>query len=209
MAMVRVVAWSFALPGARDWQEFKYEERAMKIRMAVTGFAMLAVACGVRGQTAVKRIYSAGTPVASQRFAAAIWAGDTLYVTGQMASPVTAADAAKGTAAVYGDTETQAESVLTKIEALLKTQGLTMGDVVEMQCFLVGDRALGGKMDFAGLNAAYGKFFGTAEQPNKPVRAAMQVEALATDWGFVEIQVIAVRSKVATQESVELMPTKK
>ena len=47
--------------------------------------------------------------MASQRFAAAIWAGDTLYLSGQMASPVTAADAAKGTAAVYGDTQTQAD----------------------------------------------------------------------------------------------------
>jgi enamine deaminase RidA (YjgF/YER057c/UK114 family) len=181
----------------------------MKIRVAGLAIAVMMVACGVQAQTTVKRIYSAGTPVASQRFAAAIWAGDTLYLSGQMASPVTAADAAKGTAAVYGDTETQAESVLTKIDALLKTQGLTMGDVVEMQCFLAGDPAKGGKMDFAGLNAAYAKFFGTAEQPNKPVRAAMQVAALATDWGLVEIQVIAVRSKGATQESVDFSPVKK
>ena len=181
----------------------------MKMRTVGLAVAVMMVACGVQAQTAVKRIYSAGTPVASQRFAAAIWAGDTLYLSGQMASPVTVADAAKGTAAVYGDTETQAVSVLTKIEALLKTQGLTMGDVVQMQCFLAGDPAKGGKMDFAGLNAAYAKFFGTAEQPNKPVRAAMQVAALATDWGLVEIQVIAVRSKGATQESVDLMPAKK
>jgi enamine deaminase RidA (YjgF/YER057c/UK114 family) len=181
----------------------------MKVRMAVLAVAMMAVAGGVQAQTAVKRIYAAGVPVASQRFAAAIWAGDTLYLSGQMASPVTAADAAKGTAAVYGDTQAQAESVLSKIEALLKTQGLTMGDVVEMQCFLAGDPAKGGKMDFAGLNAAYAKFFGTAEQPNKPVRAAMQVAALATDWGLVEIQVVAVRSSAKTQESVEMGAAKK
>ena len=176
----------------------------MKIRVAIVAVVLMAVGIGVRAQTAVKRIYAAGTPVASQRFAAAIWAGDTLYLSGQMASPVTAADAAKGTAAAYGDTQTQAESVLGKIEALLKTQGLGMGDVVEMQCFVAGDPAKGGKMDFAGLNAAYAKFFGTAEQPNKPVRAAMQVAALATDWGLVEIQVIAVRSSSKTQESVEM-----
>jgi enamine deaminase RidA (YjgF/YER057c/UK114 family) len=180
----------------------------MKIRTMMLAVAMVVVACGMQAQTAVKRIYSAGTPVASQRFAAAIWAGDTLYLSGQMASPVTAADAAKGTPATYGDTETQATSVLTKIEALLKTQGLGMGDVVEMQCFLAGDRAKGGKMDFAGLNAAYAKFFGTADQPNKPVRAAMQVAALATDWGLVEIQVVAVRSSSKTQEMVDLSPKK-
>jgi len=181
----------------------------MRIRVAGLVMASMTFACGMRAQTAVKRIYAAGIPVASQRFAAAIWAGDTLYLSGQMASPVTPADAAKGTAAVYGDTETQATSVLTKIEALLKTQGLSMGDVVEMQCFLAGDPARGGKMDFAGLNAAYAKFFGTAEQPNKPVRAAMQVAALATDWGLVEIQVVAVRSSSKTQESVEMGAAKK
>ncbi len=174
----------------------------MKMRAAVLALAAMVVACGVQAQTAVKRIYSAGTPVASQRFAAAIWAGDTLYLSGQMASPVAAADEAKGVAAVYGDTEVQATSVLTKIEALLKTQGLTMGDVVEMQCFVAGDPAKGGKMDFAGLNAAYAKFFGTAEQPNRPVRAAVQVAALAAPWGLVEIQVIAVRSKSSTVETV-------
>lgn len=181
----------------------------MKIRVAVLAVAVMVVACGVQAQTAVKRIYSAGAPVASQRIAAAIWAGDTLYLSGQIASPVTAADAAKGTPAVYGDTEAQADSVLTKIEALLKTQGLSMGDVVEMQCFLAGDPDKGGKMDFAGLNAAYAKFFGTAEQPNRPVRAAVQVVALAAPWALVEIQVIAVRSKGATQESVDLGPVKK
>ena len=76
----------------------------MKIRVAGLAMALMTVACGVQAQTTVKRIYSAGTPVASQRFAAAIWAGDTLYLSGQMASPVTAADAAKGTPAVFGDT---------------------------------------------------------------------------------------------------------
>ena len=173
------------------------------MRMRAVGLAMaaMAVACGVQAQTAVKRIYSAATPVATQRFAEAIWAGDTLYLSGQMASPVTPSDAAKGTPAEFGDTETQATSVLTKIEALLKTQGLTMGDVVEMQCFVAGDPAKGGKMDFAGLNAAYAKFFGTAEQPNRPVRAAVQVAALAAPWGLVEIQVIAVRSKTQTVET--------
>jgi len=55
----------------------------------------------------------------NSRFASAIWAGDTLYLAGQMASPVTPD--------VYGDTKTQTLSVLTKIQALLKEQGLTMG----------------------------------------------------------------------------------
>jgi enamine deaminase RidA (YjgF/YER057c/UK114 family) len=124
-----------------------------------------------------------------------VWAGDTLYLSGQLASPVTAADAAKGTEAVYGDTKTQAASALTKIQALLKEQGLNMKDVVKMTVFLTGDPAKGGKLDFAGLQGAYTQYFGTADQPNKPARSAMQVAALAAPWALVEIEVIAVRSK--------------
>ena len=142
-------------------------------------------------QTTVTRSY--GPP--QQKFANSIWAGDTLYVAGQMASPVTPADKAKGTPAVYGDTEAQTLSALTIIQKILVSQGLTMADVVQMDVFLAGDPAKDGKMDFAGMNAAYSKFFGTPEQPNKPVRSAMQVAALATPWGLVEIQVVAVKSK--------------
>jgi len=161
----------------------------MKLRNVAMAAAMVAISCGA--QTAVKRVY--GPP--AQKFANAVWAGDTLYVAGQMASPVTPADKVKGTPAVYGDTEAQATSALSAIETILKSQGLTMADVVQMEVFLAGDPAKDGKMDFAGMNAAYSKFFGTAEQPNKPVRAAMQVAALATPWGLVEIQVVAVKSK--------------
>ena len=124
-----------------------------------------------------------------------VWAGDTLYLSGQLASPVTPADAVKGTEAVYGDTKTQATSALTKIQTLLKEQGLAMKDVVKMTVFLAGDPSKGGKLDFAGLQGAYTQFFGTADQPNKPARSAMQVAALAAPWALVEIEVIAVKSK--------------
>src|SRR5215467_11232553 len=141
-------------------------------------------------QTAVKHIQTANSGIAS-----AVWAGETLYVSGQLPSPVTPADREKGTPAVYGDTKTQAASTLSKIEALLKEQGLGMGDVVMMHVYLVGDPANGGKLDFAGLNAAYGQFFGTKEQPNKPARSAVQVAALAIAGPLVEIEVIAVKPK--------------
>jgi enamine deaminase RidA (YjgF/YER057c/UK114 family) len=96
---------------------------------------------------------------------------------------------------VWGDTKTQAASAFSKIEALLKEQGLGMGDVVMMHVYLVGDRSNGGKMDFAGLNAAYSQFFGAKDQPNKPARTTVQVAALAQQGPLVEIEVIAVRPK--------------
>ena len=121
--------------------------------------------------------------------------GDTLYLSGQLASPVTPADPAKGTPAVYGDTQAQALSALEKIQGLLQAQGLDMKDVVKMTVFLAGDPAKGGKLDFAGLQTSYLQFFGTKEQPNKPARSAVQVAALAAPWALIEIEVIAVKSK--------------
>lgn len=163
----------------------------MKLKTMAMGAALVAASwVGAQAQTKVTRVY--GPP--QQKFANAVWAGDTLYVAGQMASPITPADKAKGTPAVYGDTKAQTLSALATIEKILKAQGLTLGDVVQMDVFLAPDPATG-KMDFAGMNEAYSTYFGTAEQPNKPVRAAMQVAALATNWGLVEIQVVAVKSK--------------
>lgn len=151
----------------------------------LAGIAMMA-----QGQVAVKHIQSDKSPIAT-----GVWAGDTLYLSGQLANPVTPADAVKGTPAVYGDTKAQAFSIFTKIQALLKEQGLDMKDVVKMTVFLTGDPANGGKLDFTGLQASYTQFFGTKDQPNKPARSAMQVAALVAPTALVEIEVIAVKSK--------------
>lgn len=51
-------------------------------------------------------------------------------------------------AAAFGSTQVQTVSVLKAIESQLKAIGLTMGDVVKMQVFLVGDPAMDGRMDF-------------------------------------------------------------
>lgn len=163
----------------------------MKIQHGVMAAALMVVACAMQAQVVVKHLQ----PNESSPIANGVWAGDTLYLSGQLGSPVTPADAAKGTAAVYGDTKTQAFSALTKIQGLLRTQGLDMKDVVKMTVFLAGDPANGGKLDFAGLQAAYTQFFGTKDQPNKPARSAVQVAALAAPWGLVEIEVIAVKGK--------------
>lgn len=163
----------------------------MKIRSVVTAVAMLFVSCGAYAQVAVKHLQAnESSPIAT-----GVWAGDTLYLSGQLASPVTLPDPSKGTAAVYGDTKTQSMSALNKIQALLKEQGLDMKDVVKMTVFLAGDPDKGNKLDFAGLQAAYTQFFGTKDQPNKPARSAVQVAALAAPWALVEIEVIAVKSR--------------
>jgi len=127
--------------------------------------------------------------------ASAVWVGDMLYVSGQLPSPVTPADRAKGTPAVYGNTQVQAENAFGKIQSLLKEQGLGMGDVVMMRVYMAADPAMDNKLDFAGMNAAYAKFFGTPDQPNKPARSTVQVAALVAAGAFLEVEVQAARSK--------------
>ena len=102
-------------------------------------------------------------------------------------------DAPEGSREAYGDTEMQTVSVMKRIDENLKSLGLTMGDVIKMQAFLVGDPEMDGKMDFAGFMRGYTQFFGTDEQPNLPSRSALQVAGLANPNYLVEIEVTAVR----------------
>ena len=95
-----------------------------------------------------------------------------------------------GTRAHWGDTEAQTMSVLTRMQDSLQSMGLGMGDVIKLTVFLVGDPALDGKMDFAGMMRAYTKFFGTPEQPNLPARSALQVAGLVADGMWVEIEAV-------------------
>jgi enamine deaminase RidA (YjgF/YER057c/UK114 family) len=155
------------------------------IVVAAAGWLMPAAA-----QVPVKHIQSEGSGIAS-----AVWVGDMLYVSGQLPTPVTPADRVKGVPATYGNTQAQAESTFTKIQTLLKQQGLDMSNVVMMRVYMAADPAMENKLDFAGMNAAYAKFFGTAEQPNKPARSTFQVAALVAAGALVEIEVQAARSK--------------
>lgn len=145
---------------------------------------------GALAAAQVKHIQPGTSPIAQ-----AVWAGDTLYVSGQLPSPVKPADRAAGTPADYGDTKTQATSVFEKIQTILKEQGLGMGDVVKMTVFMVGDPKNENRMDFAGLQASYTQYFGTKDQPNKPARSAVQVAGLANAGPALEIEVIAVKAK--------------
>lgn len=160
-----------------------------KFAAVLLAAAMVTSAGAARAQVVVKHIQDDKSPIAK-----GVWAGDTFYLSGQLASPVTPADAAKGTAAEYGDTKAQSASVFQKIQAALKEQGLDMKDVVKMTVFLGPDPKTG-KLDFAGMQSEYVKYFGTAEQPNKVARSAFQVAALAAPWALVEIEVIAVKGK--------------
>jgi enamine deaminase RidA (YjgF/YER057c/UK114 family) len=89
--------------------------------------------------------------------------------------------------------ETQTVSVMTQIKSTLATLGLGMGDVVKMTVFMVADPTKDNQLNFPGLMAGYSQFFGTADQPNKPARSAVQVAALVAPGALLEVEVIAVK----------------
>ena len=84
--------------------------------------------------------------------------------------------------------------MLGKLGAVLQANGYGFADVVNMKVYLVGDPALGGKMDFAGMNNAFKRVFGAAGEPNKPSRVTVQVAGLAAPGSLVEIELTAAKS---------------
>lgn len=119
---------------------------------------------------------------------------DTLYLSGQLPSPL---DPALPMSAVksleeMGDTKAQTISTLGKIKALLASQGYAMSDLIKLSLFVAADPRLG-KMDFAGANEGFKTFFGTAENPATVARSTFQVAALVGPYYLIEIEAIAAK----------------
>ncbi|MDG5495334.1 RidA family protein [Niveispirillum sp. BGYR6] len=164
----------------------------LKRYRGLIGLSMLAAAVGTAQADGIKRTDVPNFPIASSVLVPG--GSDLIFLSGTT-PPVVNKEAPKGSTAVYGDTETQAFNIFTRIQETLKAQGLTMGDVVLMHVYLVGDPAKGGAMDFEGMMKAYTKFFGTAEQPNKPARSTVQIAGLVVPGMLVEIEVVAAKAK--------------
>jgi len=137
---------------------------------------------------AAQNVEKVGTPGGRILTAAKVKPGaTTVYLSGNLASPITAGGND------YGDTKTQTISTLNKIKALLAQHGMTMQDIVRMDAYLVAAPGMDGKMDFAGFNAGFAEFFGTAENPTTTTRTTMQIAALAGPQFLVELTVIAAK----------------
>jgi enamine deaminase RidA (YjgF/YER057c/UK114 family) len=122
----------------------------------------------------------AGTPLPVGT-SAAVWAGNTLYVSGSLDPDLK----------THTDTKSQTVGLLKYLQKLLESQKLTLGDVVMMHVYLGGEL---GKPDFDGMMAGYTQFFGTKDQPNKPARTTVQVVLPAgARGGLIEIDLIAAR----------------
>jgi len=160
----------------------------MKKRFSLLAAALL-IGCVTASAQTIKRIplpASQNPSNADIPVAGAVWAGDTLYVSGWLDPDIKA----------HPDTTSQAVGLLSDIKKFLESQKLTMGDVVMMHVYLGADPAKDNKMDYAGMMAGYSQFFGTKDQPNKPARTTVQVVLPAgARGGLIEIDLVAVRSK--------------
>jgi 2-iminobutanoate/2-iminopropanoate deaminase len=107
-------------------------------------------------------------------FSPAVKAGDTIYLSGQVAQ-----DPATGKL-VDGDITAQTEQIFRNIESVLRAAGKTLDDVVKVSVFL---RDMG---DFQSMNAVYAKHF----TPPYPARTTVGVAALPLGAG-VEIDLVA------------------
>src|ERR1700722_9391109 len=117
---------------------------------------------------------------------AAVWAGDTLYVSGWLDPDMK----------THTDTTSQTVGLLKDIQKFLETQKLTLADVAMVRVYLGGGPAKDGKSDVAGMTAGYTQFFGTKDQPNKPARTTLQVVLPAAARGaLVEIDMVALHQK--------------
>ena len=118
-------------------------------------------------------VSSPDAPKAVGPYSQAIRAGALLFVAGQIA--LTPAGQM-----VEGDFAVQAAQVLDNIQAILKTAGLAMTDIVRTTVFLADMN------DLAAMNQVYGRYFA---EPY-PARATVQVARLPRDVQ-IEIEAIA------------------
>lgn len=124
----------------------------------------------------IVKVETTSAPKAIGPYSQAVVAGQYAYVSGQLGvNPVTGKMA--------GDKiETQTEQVLSNIEAILISCGLSMENVVKTTVYLKDLK------DFSAMNAIYEKKFAFEV---KPARATVQVAKLPLD-GLVEIECIAI-----------------
>lgn len=121
-------------------------------------------------------------------------AGRELVVFSGHTPPVIDATAPPDSTRAFGDTYTQTVGAFRELGASLASLGLGFGHLIQVRALLVGDPALGGRMDSEGFSRAYAEFFGTAEQPHLVARTRLQVVGLVNPGWLVELEAIAVRS---------------
>ncbi|TGE09278.1 RidA family protein [Hymenobacter fodinae] len=123
-------------------------------------------------------VYSDQAPAPIGPYSQAIQAGNTVYVSGQIAL-----DSTTGQLVGEGDVAQETHQVMRNIQAVLQAAGLTLRNVVKCSIFV---KDLG---NFGLINEIYGSYF---EADYAPARETVEVSRLPKDVQ-VEISCIAVQ----------------
>ena len=121
-------------------------------------------------------IQTNNAPQAIGPYSQAIFAGDTLYISGQI--PVIPATGQ----IVSSKVEEQARQVMENVKAIVEAAGLTLEHVVKTSVFIKN------MDDFGTINQVYSEYFKT----DCPARACVEVARLPKDV-LLEMEAIAVR----------------
>jgi enamine deaminase RidA (YjgF/YER057c/UK114 family) len=108
---------------------------------------------------------------------------ESLYLSGSGASPLEDGS--------WGEMEQQVVDTFESFKETLESQGWSMSDIVQVRAFALSDEF--GYLDFDGFNRGYRKFFGTEENPLKPVRTFVEIQGLVVPGWLVEIEIRAAR----------------
>ncbi|WP_375436203.1 RidA family protein [uncultured Hymenobacter sp.] len=123
-------------------------------------------------------VYSNQAPAPIGPYSQAVQAGNTVYVSGQIAL-----DAQTGQLVGNGDVVEETHQVMRNLQAVLEAAGLTLRDVVKCSIFV---KDLG---NFTLINEIYGSYFTT---DYAPARETVEVSRLPKDVQ-VEISCVAVK----------------
>lgn len=108
---------------------------------------------------------------------------ETLYLSGSGARQME-----DGT---WGDMEQQTIDTFNRFRENLEAEGWSMSDIVQVRAFAVAGEY--GLLDFDGFNRGYRQFFGTEDNPMKPVRSFVEIAGLVVPGWLVEIEIRAAR----------------
>lgn len=92
----------------------------------------------------------------------------------------------------WGDMEQQTVDTFSRFQETLESQGWSLEDIVQVRAFAVSGSD--DELDFDGFNRGYQQFFGTDENPMKPVRSFVEIAGLVVDGWLVEIEIRAART---------------
>ena len=79
----------------------------------------------------------------------------------------------------WGDMEQQTVDTFSRFQETLESQGWSLEDIVQVRAFAVSGSD--GELDFDGFNRGYQQFFGTDENPMKPVRSFVEIAGSVVD----------------------------